>query len=205
MTAKAGADQQSNKHMTDKLAKARATGNICSPGCDVDAGQHDLGAAIIDQLSGRLDNLVARHRPIVSTAIGDYAEGTAMITSLLDLQESPCVTMEAVNHVRCRLSQAHHITNHDFTAIFASAKRLPLIRLQLLVIAYNMINFGHVCPALRSDLGRASGHDNSCIRIFPARAADSLSRLPLRLGGDGAGVEDIALFACICRLIAHMF
>ena len=169
MTGEAGADQAGWQAGAGQAGQGVGDREYLLPGCDVDAGQHNLGAAIIDQLSGRPDNLVEGNRPIVSTAIGDYAKGTAMITSLLDLQEPPCVTMEAVNQVRCRLSQAHHITNHDITDIFASAKRLPLIRLQLLVIADNMINFGHVRPVLRGDLGRASGHDNSCIRIFRAR------------------------------------
>ena len=54
------------------------------------------------------------------------------------------MTVKAVNHMRCCFAQAHHIANHNVASTISSAKYLPLIRLQLLVIAENMVNFWHV-------------------------------------------------------------
>ena len=67
-----------------------------------------------------------------------------MVTSLLDLQEPSGMTVKAVNHIRCCFAQAHHIANHNVASTSSSAKCLPLIGLQLLVIAENMVNFWHV-------------------------------------------------------------
>ena len=49
---------------------------------------------------------------------------------------------------------------------------------------------GQAGPGVRIDLRRTAGDDDPRVRTFTMRASDGLTRLPLRLGGYRAGIDD---------------
>jgi hypothetical protein len=54
---------------------------------DVDAGQHDFVVAVVDQTFDLIDHNAHRHGPGIAAAIGDDAEGAAVIAAVLDLNK----------------------------------------------------------------------------------------------------------------------
>ena len=57
-------------------------------------------------------------------------------------------------------------------------------------VADDARNLGHFGEAQRVDLGRAAGDDDLGIGVFAREAADCLARLPRRLGGHRACIDD---------------
>ena len=177
-----------SKDCRHKITKPRPPRKIASPGGDIDPGQHDFAAAPINEPFRRREDLAEAGRPVVAATIGDDAEGTAMITALLNLQETARMRAEGVEHVRRRFADLHDVADNDR---FASAGNgLPTCRDQLVMIADDVIDFVHRLPSFRCNLCGAAGDNNPCVGIVTPRAADRLSGLPFGLGRHGAGIED---------------
>src|SRR5439155_7939482 len=68
--------------------------------------------------------------------------------------------------------------------------RQVALRSQLLLIAEDTVDLGQRGVALRSNLGGTAGDDDRRLGMVSTGAADSLARLALGLGGDGAGVDN---------------
>ena len=67
-----------------ELRRARQIGAVAR---EIDAGQHDLGMAALDQRADLIDHRAHRHRARIAAAIGDDAEGAAVIAAVLHLHE----------------------------------------------------------------------------------------------------------------------
>ena len=172
----------------NQITKPRAPGQIASPGGDIDPGQHNLGNAAIDEACRRIDDLTRTGGPVVAAAIGNDAEGAAVVASLLYLKKAACVPGKGVQHMGRGFAYLHHVAdNHRRVAL---GKRLPGRRGQLVVIADHMVDLGHGIPIVGGDLRGASGNDDPGIGILAARAANSLAGLALGLGRHSAGIED---------------
>ena len=67
-----------------ELRRARQIGAVAR---EVDAGQHDLGMAALDQRADLLDHRAHRHRARIAAAVGNDAEGAAVVAAVLHLHE----------------------------------------------------------------------------------------------------------------------
>ena len=96
-------------------AKTRTPGKIASPRGDVDTGQHNFASATINKPCRRVDHLRDAGRAVVAAAIGNDAEGAAVVTSLLNLQKAAGMCGESVQHMRRGLAHLHDVAdNHRF-------------------------------------------------------------------------------------------
>ena len=87
---------------SDQPAEARPAGQVAAIGGDVDAGQHDLAVAVLDQPADLVDHRAHRHRARIAAAIGDDAEGAAVVAAVLDLDEGAGAAVHAVDQVAAR-------------------------------------------------------------------------------------------------------
>ena len=86
------------------LAQRRAARQIAAIAADVDAGQHDLPDACLHQPAGLGQDLAHGKAAVVAAAIGDDAEGAAVIAALLDLQEGAGAAFDGLDRASPRSS-----------------------------------------------------------------------------------------------------
>ena len=91
----------------------RRAGQIGAVAGHVDAGQHDLAEALADQRLDPLDDQPGRHRAAVPAAVGDDAEGAAMVAAILHLDERARALGEAGDEMRRRLAHRHDVGDAD--------------------------------------------------------------------------------------------
>ena len=85
-----------------QLAEARRARQVGAIAGDVDAGQHHFAIAVADQPLHLLDHRAHRHRARRPAAIGDDAEGAAMVAAVLHLDERPGVPVHALDQMAAR-------------------------------------------------------------------------------------------------------
>ena len=83
---------QDRLHQPAELRRARQVGAIAG---HVDAGQHDLGIAVAGQPLDLLDHRAHRHRARIAAAVGDDAEGAAVVAAILHLHEGARPALDA--------------------------------------------------------------------------------------------------------------
>ena len=158
------------------------------PSGDVDAGQHHLGDS-----PGRpgartwSTTSPAGDRARVAAAVGDDAEGAAVVAAVLDLDIGAGAVLQPVDQVAGGLAHAHDVVDpHARPA--ARRRRRPAAVFSALPSTRSTSGMaakaaGSIWAAQPVTMSRASGP-------LAARLADRLARLAHRLAGDGAGVED---------------
>jgi hypothetical protein len=167
-----------------QLAQGRLAGQVRAPGGDVDAGQHHLVIALGRQAADLLDHLAGRGRARVSPAIGDDAEGAAVIAAVLDLDIGPGAVLEAGDQVTGGLLDRHDVVDpHAGGGVEQGARR------GLLGVAQHQVHLRHGGEGGGVDLGGAAGDDQPGVRPLAAGLADRLTRLAHGLVGHRAGVE----------------
>src|SRR6478735_2956856 len=164
----------------------------------IHAGQHDLGVAALDQGADLVDHSAHRHRTRIAAAIGNDAEGTAMVAAVLHLHEHPWqAALKTFQEMRRHPGDRHDVGDRDLlscldtkSGIERGAGVVPGLAPHLLVIADDAVDFRHIRkhPGLR--LRRAAGDDNARIGPLALQPPDRLPRLRHRLVGDGAAVDD---------------
>ena len=107
----------------DQLPERRRAGQVGAVAGHVDPGQHDLAEALADQRLDPLDHQPGRHRAAVPAAVGDDAEGAAMVAAVLHLDERPRPLGEAGDEMRRRLAHRHDVGDADF-ALPSSRRKL---------------------------------------------------------------------------------
>ncbi len=85
--------------LLDEASERGATGKPRAIRRDVDARQHDLAAAAVDEPGDLGDDLAGRNRSRRPAPVGDDAERAAMIAPVLHLDVGACPRSEAVDHV----------------------------------------------------------------------------------------------------------
>ncbi len=85
-------------HQLAEAGRARQIGTI---GGEIDACQHEFREPGLDQPARFVDHRAHRHAARVPAAIGNNAEGAAMIAAILHLQEGAGAAFETV-HELCR-------------------------------------------------------------------------------------------------------
>ena len=102
-----------------EFRRARQIGAVAG---EVDAGQHDLGMAALDQRAHLIDHRAHRHRARIAAAIGNDAEGAAMVAAVLHLHEHPRqAALKAVEQMRRHLLHRHDVGDRDLFARDAEA------------------------------------------------------------------------------------
>src|SRR5262249_17157800 len=156
-----------------------------APGGEVDAGEHDLRAAVRDQAFDLLHDVARRRGARVSTAVRDHAERAAMVAAVLHLHVGAGAFGKAIDQMRGGFAHGHDVADAD-----ALAARLEALGAHLFSVADDAADFGHRREAVGVDLHGAAGDDDLGVRAISAGAADGLARLAHGFGGDGAGVDD---------------
>ena len=94
-----------------------------------------------------------------------------------------------VDHLARGLAHAHDVVDHD--ALGTGEAEVPITRrAQLLAVAENEIDLGHLRIGLWFDLCGAAGDDDLGPWVSATRLADRLSRLANGLGSDRTGIDD---------------
>ena len=99
------------------------------------------------------------------------------------------VVREGIDELRRRLLYRHDVVD-DHARRTGQEIGAVTFRRQFLLIAEHVIHFPHRSIGLRLGLSRTAGHDDPRIGVFAAQLADGLTRLPHRLGGHRASVDD---------------
>ena len=146
--------------------RARQVGAVTR---EIDPGQHDLGMTALDQRADLIDHRAHRHRARIAAAIGDDAEGAAVIAAVLHLHERPRqAALKAFQQMRRHLGDRHDVGDRDLFAgstpnagIERRARVAPGVTAHLVVIADDAIDLGHLGEHRRLGLRRAAGDDDA--------------------------------------------
>src|ERR1044072_8909063 len=166
--------------------------------CEIDAGEHDFAIAAGAEGTHLSYDLSHRYRTRIAAAVGNYAEGAAMVTSVLHLHEGARPTLQAVDEMRGRLPHSHDVIDGDFLIggdIEASARQsgamlAPRPRADLFLVAQDQRDLRDLREAFRCDLRGAARHHDRRAGTLALEAADRLARLPYGLLRHCAGVDD---------------
>src|SRR5262249_40374891 len=176
-------------------------GQIRAIVADVDARQHDLGAAGLDQATHARDHLARGHRAGWAAAIGNNAECAAVVAAVLHLHVGTRTRAHALHERVRRLAYRHDVVHANARRV-AEVESVEGVRLHLLGIADDAIDLRHVGEALRLDLRRTSRNDKARGWVLAPELADGLAGLAHGLGGDRAGVDDHRILEPRCRRVA---
>ena len=92
------------RHVLEDLlhqrAEPRRARQVRAVAGDVDAGEHDLAIAALDQPAHLRHHLAHRHRARIAAAEGNDAEGAAVVAAVLHLHEGAGVAVDAVDRMR---------------------------------------------------------------------------------------------------------
>ena len=186
------------RHMPQDLlrqqAEPRRARQISAVAGEIDAGEHDLGMAALNQGADLIDHRAHRHRARIAAAIGNDTEGAAMVAAILHLHEHPRQAAGiAVDQMRRHLPDGHDVADGDLLVgadIERVARCAPSISAHLVVVADDAIDFSHLGEHRALRLRGAAGDDDARLRALTFQLADRLPRLRHRLVGDGAAVDD---------------
>src|SRR5262249_61996190 len=131
-------------------------------------------------------------------AIGDDAEGAAVVAAILHLHEGTRAPLEAVDEMRGRLPHRHDVVDGD---LFLGgepegcprqdiAMLPPGLRADLLLVAQHQCDLRHVREGFGLGLRRAARAHAGRGGMLALDLADRLARLPHRLRRDRAGIDD---------------
>ena len=174
-------------------------------GGDVDAGQHDLGIAVLDELAHLRHHLARRHRARRPAAEGNDAEGAAMVAAVLDLHigaRSGCRSRRS-DGPRSRCTDMMSLTTTR--SVSATAEALRRSGFGLLLIADDVVDLrpwrrkrpGSICAAQPVTTILASGRSRRALRIACRAWRTALRR-------HRAGVDDHrAVEPGGVRMLAH--
>src|SRR6056297_994393 len=173
-------------------AETRLTRQILAVAGDVDPGQHRLAGAVLDEHADLLDDDAHRDRARIAAAIGNDAEGAAMVAAVLDLHEGARAPLHPVDQMRGGLAHGHDVVDDDLFALTDTEglQLLPGPGLHLLVIAHDLRHFRHGGEGPGLDLGGAAGDDDARVGAFAGDAADALAGLARGFRRDRAGIDD---------------
>ena len=130
-----------------------------------------------------------RHRATVAAAIRDDAKRATMIAAVLDAQKGTGAPLHPVDRMALGCPLGHDVTDMGLGRHVAG-ERAPGLRLQLAVIAHQLVDTVERRVGLGRDLRRTAGHDDPGVGSRAPGSPDRLAGLTLGLGRDRAGVDD---------------
>ena len=164
-------------------AAARPAGRAVAR--DVDAGEHHLAVAVLDEPAHLRDDLAHRHRARVPAPERDDAEGAAVVAAVLHLHEGARVALDAVDEVQRGLAHRHDVVDADFLfGVEAERCCAGVPRCSAQNAGADLLrrcrarprHFGHGGEGLRLGLRRAARDHDFRARRARARACGSLWR-----------------------------
>ena len=102
-------DQLENTH--HQIAQTRRGRQVGAPGRQIDAGQHHLVIATVHQSLDLVHHDTGRDRPRIAATVGNDAEGTAVVTAVLDLHIGAATGAKAVDQVAGGFGHRHDVIN----------------------------------------------------------------------------------------------
>ncbi len=137
----------------DELAERRLAGQVRPPARHVHAGQHHLPVALGGEPPHLVHDLARRGRARVAAAVGDDAEGAAVVAAVLHLDVGARAVLQAVDQVAGGFPHAHDVVDPH-------AHRLGLRcvgpGLALFRIAQHEVDLGHAGEGGGGRSGRRS-------------------------------------------------
>ena len=165
----------------DQIAQLWLGRKVSPPRGQINAGQHNLVVAPVHQTFDLVYHDACRHGPRIPAAIGNDAEGTAMVTTVLHLHIGAAAGAEPVDQVTCGFRDRHDIVDLNLLGLadeIGAFHRGPGLGLHLLGIADDKIDLDHRREGRRFRLRRATGHDHLGVGVVPAQLADLLLGFP---------------------------
>jgi hypothetical protein len=163
----------------------------------MDAGEDYLFVSSTDKARYLRDDVVERPAPLAASGQRDDTIGTGSITSILNFDESPSISLKpgysvppvvvrrAVLIWRCAaLTAIVHPTNQTKKSAF-------------LIVAENKIDSRDVSEGIRGYLDRTARSDHAAVMAATESLVNGLTRTPIAFGCHGAGVDDGDI--CFCR------
>ena len=172
------------------LAEGGLARQIAAVRGEIHAGQNDFLVTTLDQTPSLRDDLTNGNAAARPTAIGNDAEGAAVIAAILHLNERARTPLQPVDQVAGGFLNVFGFTNDDAGGFVLSSQRLPRRRGKLFAIAEDVVDFAHLGIGVRRNLRAAAGDHDPGIRALAPGPPDRLARLTLGFGGHGAGVND---------------
>ena len=150
---------------------------------EIDAGEDDFAIAARAQRAHLRNHLAHRHRTRIAAAIGDDAEGAAVVAAVLHLHEGARVTFDAIDEMRGRLRHHHDVVDDDLLlgrdaegrARQHVPVRAPDLCAELLLVAQDQGHLGHVREAGGLGLRRATRDHDARRRPLALEPADGLT------------------------------
>ncbi len=128
-----------------------------------------------------------------------------MITALLNLQKPASMIIKAFQHMAGHLFSFHNRADHMGGGL-AIGKGCPGLCDQFFLIAQNTVHLSQAGPAVRVNLDRTTGGDNSRIGMFTPDSANFLTGLFFCFCRHRAGVHHHHIIETgSLSLIAHNF
>ena len=163
-------------NMLEDLAHQRAerggARQVLPVGGDVDARQHHLAAAALDEAADLRHDRACWNRPRRPATERNDAEGAAVIAAVLHLHVGACARAEAVDQMPGGLAHAHDVV--DLNPLGGGGRELSeRLGPDLLGVADDVVDLGKRGKALRLHLGRAAGDDDARLGVLAAPACGS--------------------------------
>src|SRR6202008_1429547 len=136
-----------------QLAQRRLAGQVGAPAGDVDAGPHHLAVALGGPPTHLLDHLAGGRRARIPAAVGDDAEGAAVVAAVLHLDIGAGAILQPVDQVGGGFPHAHdvvypHAAEFGLGCVGAGGA--------LLGVAQDEVDLGHAGEGGGVDLGRTA-------------------------------------------------
>ena len=140
------------ENLLHQLAEPRRAGQARAVARDVDAGQHHLAVAALDEAAHLRDDLAHRHRARVPAPERDDAEGAAVVAAVLHLHDRACAAFDTIHEIGGGFLHRHDVVDaalllgseHERCCSKNIALLGPELRPDLAIIAGHEGNFGHV-------------------------------------------------------------
>ena len=181
---------QDRLHEPAELRAARQVGAVAG---EVDARQHDLGIAVAGESLHLLDHRAHRHGARIAAAIGDDAEGAAVVAAVLHLHEGARASLDRVDHVRGRLAHGKDVVDARLLevvdaevrqrAVVVAASASPRCRARGRPRPWPRSREGSVCAAQPVTMILAFGFSRRALRIdcFAWRTASAVTAQVLKI------------------------
>src|SRR3974377_1809463 len=99
--------------LSDQSAERRRARQVRAIGREIDARQHDLGKACIDEPARFFNYGSHGNAPRIPAAVGNYAKRAAMIAAVLNLQKGTGAAFETVDELRGSFLDRHDVVDTD--------------------------------------------------------------------------------------------
>lgn len=176
----------------EQVAQGAAVVPFRAPGGDLDAGDDDLPVALLGQGLGLGHGICQGQRAHRAPGEGDDAVGAEVAAAVLDLEHGPGAAQEPTGGQQLKAVAAQGVVHTDLLLPGAGG---------LVHHAQEVLPPGGAChdvhpepgDLLRLELGIAAADAEDRRRIQLPAAADDVAVFLVRHGGDGAGIDNIAV------------